>query len=151
MLGTELAAYGATSAAPLIIFQNTVQVSFQDTGTDFNPFHGHAHVSEDDLNAYKGKKRGSVQGECPHCVCHRHLVTEGALTQFAAEGGRMDLLLEASIILTVSLYRFFIRRGDKCPLREGASKWARHESKAQWESLGEGRKRERCHEEEWWG
>lgn len=96
-LGTELAAYGATSAAPLNIFQNTVQVSFQDTGTDFSPFHEHTHVSEEDLNAYKGKKRGSMQGECPHCARHRHLVTEGALTQFAAEGGRTDLLLEASI------------------------------------------------------
>lgn len=96
-LGTELAAYGATSAAPLNIFQNTVQVSFQDTGTDFSPFHEHTHVSEEDLNAYKGKKRGSMQGECPHCARHRHLVTEGALTQFTEEGGRTDLLLEASI------------------------------------------------------
>lgn len=50
------------------------------------------------------KEEVCVQEACPQCVYQRNLVTEGDLTQFAAERGRTDLLLEASIILVVSLY-----------------------------------------------
>lgn len=149
MLGTKLAALLCQICSPTkcILKHNPGEPSRHGD----NLFHEHTHVSEDNLNAYKGKEKGgSMQGECPHCVCHRYSVTEGDLTQFAAQRGRMDLLLEASIISAVSLDWFFIRRGEKCPLREGASKRASHESKAQWETFREGRRWERCHVEGWW-
>lgn len=108
--------------------------------------------SEDGLNAYKGGKKEAacVQGACPHCVYQRKLVTEGDLTQFAAERGRTDLLLEASIILVVSLYWFFIRRGERALLREGVSKRTSDESEAQWEIVGEGKRLDWWPGEGWW-
>lgn len=92
----------------------------------------------------KGREETSVQGACLHSEYQRNLVTDWYLTQFAVERGRMDLLLEASIILVVSLYWFFIRRGKRALQREEASKRASHESKAQWEIWGKGRR------VEWW-